>query len=86
MRIKRRGSKLVISWTPHPGGFRHAVFVKLGNGKALLRVVAAGRRSVTVKGVPRSVGAKVKVVGLTDANGKGPVAKASIKRVRRHKR
>jgi len=76
----------VISWKPHPRGFRHAVYVRLGNGKALLRVVAASKRSVTVKGVPRSVGAKVKVVGLTNANGKGPVATASIKRVRKHRR
>ena len=76
----------MISWRPHPGGFRHAVYVKLGNGKALVQVLAANKRSLTVRGVPKRVGAKVKVIGLTEANGKGPAAKASIKRVRKHRR
>ncbi|MDQ3936775.1 MAG: hypothetical protein M3340_19325, partial [Actinomycetota bacterium] len=79
LRIVRRGSRLVVSWRPNPGGFRHAVHITLGDGRSLVREVSARRRSVTLKGVSSRVGAKVKVVGLTRANAKGPSARASIK-------
>jgi hypothetical protein len=77
--IKRSRSRLVVSWRPKPRGFRHALHFKLSDGRRVVRVVGAKRRSYTLKGVPRRVRATVTVTGLTAANGKGPKARASIK-------
>jgi hypothetical protein len=83
LKVKRSGTRLVVSWRAHPAGFRHAVYLKLSDGRSLLQVVAARRRSLTVKGIGRRVGAKLKVRDLTAANGKGPVASVSIRAARR---
>src|SRR3954453_5909032 len=83
LKVKRSGTRLVVSWRPHPAGFRHAVYLRLSDGRRLLQVLAARKRSLTVSGVGDKVGAKVMVRGLTAANGKGPVAQASIKAKRR---
>lgn len=80
LRIRRRGSRLVVTWRPNPGGFRHALYFQLGDGRRLVRVVSAKSRSYTLKGVSSKVGAKVKVMGLSRVDAKGPSASASIKR------
>ena len=78
VRISRRGARLVVSWRPQRRGFRHAVYVKLSDRRGLLRIVSARRRSVALRGVAR-YGATATVVGLTNANGRGPSARASIR-------
>jgi hypothetical protein len=83
LKITRRGSRLVVSWIPNPARFRHAVYLRLTDKRQLVQVVSASRRSFTLKGVRSNVGAKVTVMGLTAANGKGPSARASIKAKRR---
>jgi hypothetical protein len=80
---RRRGTRLVVSWRPRPSGFRHAVYFRLSDGRSLVRVVGANRRRVVLKGVPRRASAKVEVLGLGHANGKGPAAHVSVKRLRR---
>jgi hypothetical protein len=84
VRIARHGTRLVIAWRAPRQGFRHAVYVRVGKSSRLLFVVSAGKHSLTVKHVPRRYGAKVLVVGLTQANGRGPSGKASIKPRRKH--
>src|SRR5207247_9800125 len=84
LRVRRRGTRLVIRWRPRPAKFRSLVYIALGDGRRFARVVAPGRRSFTLKRVPRRVGARVKVLGLTQANGNGPAARARIRAKRRH--
>jgi hypothetical protein len=79
LKVRRKGKRLIVSWRPHPRGFRHAVRIVLSDRRKLVRVVSAGRSKVTLRGVKRRVGAKVTVRGLTAANGTGPAARASIK-------
>jgi hypothetical protein len=83
LKLVRKGSRLTVSWRPNPSGFRHAVYLSLTDGRQLVEVLGAKRRSFTLKGVSSRVGAKVKVLGLTAANGKGPSAAKSIKAKRR---
>ena len=75
-----------MSWRPKPRGFRHAVHFKLSDGRRIVRIVGANRRSYTLRGVPRRVRATVTVTGLTRLNGKGPKARASAGPVRRRPR
>jgi hypothetical protein len=79
LKLTRKGTRLTVSWRPNPSGFRHAVYLVLGDGRKLVNVVDAKRRSFTLKGVSSKVGAKVRVLGLTPANGKGPAAATKIK-------
>ena len=83
LRVARKGSRLTVSWRPSPAGFRHAVYVQLGDDRRVAEVLDARRRSFTLKGVSSRTRAKVKVRGLTAANGKGPGVARSIKPKRR---
>lgn len=83
LKAQRKRSRLVVSWRPRPAGFRHAVYIRLSDGRRIVRVVGAKRRRFALRGVPRGVSAKVTVRGLTPANGKGPAARISVKRRRR---
>jgi hypothetical protein len=78
LRIVRRGSKLVVSWRGPKQGFRHAVYLRRSDNVRRLQVVAPGRHSVAFPGIRRGYGATVEVSGLTNANGRGPAARARI--------
>lgn len=78
LRIARRGTKLVVSWRGPKQGFRHAVYLKRSDDVRRLQVVAAGRQSAAFPAIRRGYGATVKVSGLTNANGRGPSARARI--------
>ena len=80
LKAQRKRSRLVVSWRPRPSGFRHAVYFRLSDGRRLVKVVGAKRRRLVLKGVPRRVSARIKVIGLGHANGKGPAARVSVKR------
>jgi hypothetical protein len=80
LKAQRKRSRLVVSWRPRPAGFRHAVYFRLSDGRRLVKVVGAKRRRLVLKGVPRRVSARIKVLGLGHANGKGPAARVSVKR------
>jgi hypothetical protein len=77
-RIQRRGTRLLISWRAPRPGFRHAVHVALSDGRAFVRIARAGARSTTVRGVPPAYGAVATISGMTQANGRGPSARATI--------
>ena len=78
LRIARRGTGLVVSWKAPRPGFRHALALRLGDGRRLLRIVPAGSRSATIRGVASGYAARAAVTGLTHANGRGPTARAAI--------
>lgn len=77
-RITRRGTGLVVSWRAPRLGFRHAVYLRLGDGRRLVRIAGAHRRSVTISGVAPGYGAVATISGLTHANGRGPSTRAAI--------
>jgi hypothetical protein len=83
LRVTRRGKRVTIRWRPPRRGFRHAVHVRLSDGRRLLRVVPARRRSVVIRRVARRTRGSVKVTGLTRVNTRGPTARDSIRAVRR---
>jgi hypothetical protein len=47
-------------------------YFQLSDGRRIVRIAGAKRRRVVLKGVSRRVSARVKVMGLGNANGKGP--------------
>jgi hypothetical protein len=71
-RVVQRGSRLTVSWRAPVAGFRHAVAVELTDGRSLVLVARAGAGSVAVQGVPRGLGAKATITGLTHVNARGP--------------
>ena len=77
LRIARRATGLAVSWTAPRPGFRHAVALRLADGRRLLRIVPAGARSARFRGVASGYSARAAVTGLTNANGRGPTAKAA---------
>jgi hypothetical protein len=79
-RIVRRGSSLVVSWQPHPAGFLHVVYLSRTDGQRLVLLAPMRRKSVLVRGVPKTVGASARIFGVTTLNARGPAAQASIKR------
>jgi hypothetical protein len=77
--LTRKGTKIVVAFKPHPAGFRHALYIQLGDGRRLLQILVAKTHTATFAGIAASVAAKVTVTGITAGNSKGPSAHASIK-------
>jgi hypothetical protein len=77
LRLARRATGLAVSWTAPRPGFRHAVALRLADGRRLLRIVPAGARSARFRGVASGYAARAAVTGLTNANGRGPTATAA---------
>ena len=77
-RIARHGNVLIVSWRAPVAGFRHAVYLRLGDGRRLVRIARAGSRSVKVAGVAPGYGAAATISGLTHANGSGPATRVAI--------
>jgi hypothetical protein len=84
LKVTRRGARVTVRWRAHDGrSFRHAVYLKVGDGRRLLRVLPAKRRSVVVRGIGRRLKVTATVLGLTAANGKGPAARRTSRGRRR---
>ena len=78
LRVARRGSRLLVSWSAPRPGFRHAVYLRRGDGVRKLLVSGPGRRSIAFSGIGPRYAVSVTVTGLTHGNGKGPSARARI--------
>jgi len=83
LKITRRSTTLTVSWRPTSGGFRHAVYLAVGDRRRLLSIVAGSKRKVTFSGIATNLSATATVTGLTRLNAKGPAAKAAIKPAKR---
>ena len=71
LKLTRRGTSLRVSWKQPRQSFRHAVYADLSDGQELLLIVGPKSTSATFTGVPATVGATVRVTGLTSSGGKG---------------
>jgi hypothetical protein len=85
VKLVRKGTKLVVSWKPHPAGFRTAVSAMLSDGRKLVTVVSAKARSVIFTAVARSTTGKITVMGLTAGNSKGPAVHVKLKKPKKKK-
>ncbi|HWI75417.1 MAG TPA: hypothetical protein VNT55_25875, partial [Baekduia sp.] len=79
LKAVRKGTRVTISWTAPRAGFRHAVHITLPDGRQLVRIIPAGRRSTVLTGVAKTAIVKVSVRGLTAGNARGPAATATVK-------
>ena len=74
--LRRRGTSLVITWTPVALAARYAVRVSVSDGRRLI-LLQPGRRA-TVPGVSADESATVSVRGLTKTGRQGPAAGATL--------
>jgi len=79
LKLTRRKKSLRVSWKAPKQPFRHAVYADLSDGRHLLVILGPKSKSTTFANVPASVGATVRVTGLTAAGGKGPTAVAHLR-------
>lgn len=79
LKLTRKGTRVTIAWRAPRAGFRHALHLTLSDGRQLVRLVAAKRRTTVLTGVAAGTAVKVTVRGLTPGNAKGPAASASLK-------
>jgi len=78
LRLKRRKSGLLVRWKPGGPVVRHAIRASFSDGRKIVRIAGPKRRSILIPGLNRS-GAKVRVAGLSAANGRGPAATARLR-------
>ena len=78
LKLTRRGSSLRVSWKQPKPPFRHAVYADLSDGRELLLIVGPKATSATFPDVPATVGATVRVTGLTGSGGKGPTVTGKL--------
>jgi hypothetical protein len=83
LRVRRKGSNLLVSWRRASGAARYMVFVKAADGERELFVVPARKRRLRVRGVKKTDRALVRVAGLRSDNAAGALATRRVKPVRR---
>jgi hypothetical protein len=82
VKLVRRGTSLIVSWTKVKAAKRYGIKLKGGNAKSRTYHAGAGRRSLTVKNVPLTYGGTVSVSaqGLLGDWGKPRTAKYKRRR------
>jgi len=78
-RIRRRGAAVVVRFKRASGAVRHAVMVRVSDGRRLL-YLPRRRHRVLVGGVPRRMRVSVSVRGLDAAGRSGPARQARLPR------
>jgi len=81
--LTRKGTTVTVRWAVRPAGFRHAVYLTTSDGRKLLRLVPANRRSVSVSGIAATVSVAASVTSLSPGNRKGSAAHATLRGVRK---
>jgi hypothetical protein len=86
VKIKRRGSKAVVTWSSATLATRYYVDVTDGDGSRY--TLAPKKRTVTIKGVAKGDKVVVSVRGVSAGGRKGPAGKATLKppKPKKHKR
>jgi hypothetical protein len=83
VRVARHGQNLSINWARTSHAFRYAVNLTLSDGRRLLFLSPAGKRTVLVPAVGPTVSGSVRVAGLTETNAVGRSTTVRFKRLRR---
>ena len=78
LKLRRKGTSLLASWSRSAGATGYAVQVTLTDGRRIPLLTT--KLSVTVPGLARTEGATVTVAGYRVAGLEGPAAKAALKR------
>ena len=86
--LRRRGSRLLVSWHRVPGAARYAVAWRLRDGRR--QATTTKRPHIAIRGVPGIDAGRIRVAGVSAANLVGRAAGAKLrahpKRLRRHRR
>ncbi len=80
IRLKRGGTKLVVTWGKDAVGKQYVVSAKLSDGRVLLLLPT--RPAVTIAGVARATTATITVYVQDASRVKGPSATARLKGVK----
>ena len=76
LRVRRAGSRLLVSWRTAKGARSHELALRLSDGRRLL--FRTGRRSLSVKRVAPRMRGSVRVRGLSASGTKGRAAAAKV--------
>jgi hypothetical protein len=82
LRVRRKGTTLIATWTKAAGAARYTVFATSADGDREVFVLPAGRRRLRIPDVQRNHRARVEVAGLRSDNLSGPRARVGVKPVR----
>jgi hypothetical protein len=83
IRLSRHRQTLTISWPAAHNAQRYAVTVSLSDGRRVLILTRAAKRTVRIPNVALSLSGSVRVVGLTATNRAGRPATLRFRRLRR---
>jgi hypothetical protein len=79
LKLTRKQGSIVVSWKAPGPAWSHAVYADLSDGRKLLLVVPAKATSARFPGISKTIGATVRVTGLTATGGKGPAVTAKLR-------
>ena len=81
--VRRRGSRLAVTWRPGRGGARQQASVQLSDGRRLLFRLSRRARSLSVPGVGSRITGRVTVTALRADGYAGRTATARLRAARR---
>jgi hypothetical protein len=84
LQVRRRGTRLLITWKPAALATRYDVVVSLSTGARALFSTTGRTDRVVVPSVAKSTSARISVLGVSALGLRGPVATIPLAAVRKH--
>jgi hypothetical protein len=82
LRVRRKGTTLIVTWRKAAGAERYTVFATAADGDREVFVLPRGRLRLRIPDVQRNHRARVEVAGLRSDNLPGPRSRVDVKPVR----
>ena len=82
LRVRRKGTTLIVTWRKAAGAERYTVFATAADGDREVFVLPRGRLRLRIPDVQRNHHARVEVAGLRSDNLPGPRSRIDVKPVR----
>jgi hypothetical protein len=79
LRLRRKGSRVIVRWRGPTNAFKHNVLVRAGDGRRELLVRPGHARRAVVRGLPRRYGVRVAVKGMRLDSVVGRAAQARLR-------
>jgi hypothetical protein len=78
VRLKRKGSRVTVTWRPARFAARYVVRAKLSDGRSLVLFATAKKRTVRLSGLASSARGTVSVAGLKPDGTTGTAARVKL--------
>jgi hypothetical protein len=83
VRIRKRGTRAVVTWAPASGAAYYQAVVRTGDGSVRMLTPRGKSRTVSMPGLAEGESARAIVIGISAGGRRGPQARATLRVARK---